>query len=77
MSTSIPASVNGFERAEHLLALHGEQADFRFERKTVFLAAARHLLVVPDHVFQRERDLLPGLVRARCREFFSTPPAAT
>ncbi len=50
------------ERAEHLLALHGEQADFGLQREAICLAAAGHLLIVPDDVFQREGDLLPRFV---------------
>ena len=57
----MPASLNGLQVPCDLVALHGEQADLGFQREAVVLAAAGHLLVVPDDVFQRERDLLPGL----------------
>ena len=50
------------ERAEHLLALHGEQANLGLQREAIFLAAARQLLIVPDDVFQREGDLLPRFI---------------
>ena len=49
------------QRAGHLVALHREQADFRLER-VAFVFAADERLVVPDHVFERERNLLPGFV---------------
>ena len=62
MSTSMPASSNGLQRAIHLVALHGEQADLGLQREALFLAAADHLLIVPDDVFQREGNLLPGFV---------------
>ena len=48
--------------AEHLFAFHREQADLGFEREAVHFGAAAHLLVVPDHVVQIERDLLARLV---------------
>ena len=62
MSTSMPGVFERLERPGHLVALHREQADFGLQREAFFLAAAGHLLVVPDHVFERERNLLPGFV---------------
>ena len=50
------------ERPGHLVALHREQADFRLQRVAFVDAAARERLVVPDHVFERERNLLPRFV---------------
>ena len=64
------------QRADRLLALHREQADFRFQREAVFLAAAGHLLIIPHHVFQREGDLLPGFVAHDVGNFFRLRPAA-
>ena len=50
------------QRLEHLIAFHGEQADLGLQRKAFLLAAAAHLLVIPDHVFQRKGNLLAGFV---------------
>ena len=50
------------ERALDLVALHREQADFGLQREAILFAAAVHLLVVPDDVFQRKGNLLPGFV---------------
>ena len=58
----MPASSNGLRAALDLVAFHGEQADFGLQREAVLFAAAVHLLVVPDDVFQREGNLLPGFV---------------
>ena len=57
----MPASSSGLRCAGHLVALHREQADFRFDR-VAFVFAADERLVVPDDVFERERNLLPGFV---------------
>ena len=46
----------------HLLLLHGEQADFRIEQEAALFHAAAQRLEVPDHFFQREGNLLLGLV---------------
>ena len=54
--------LEGLQGAEHGVALHGEQADLGLQGEALFLAAAAHPLVVPDHVVQVEGDLLPGLV---------------
>ena len=61
MSTAMPAVVERLERAGHLVALHGEQADLGLQREA-FVVAAAERLVVPDHVFESEGDLLPGFV---------------
>ena len=42
--------VEGSQRADHLVALHGKQADFGLQGEAFFLAAARHPLVVPDDI---------------------------
>jgi len=49
-------------RADNLIAAHGEQPDFGFQREPLFNASAGHLLVVPDNVLNGEGDLLPRLV---------------
>ena len=64
------------ERAEHGVALHGEEADLGLQHEALLLAPAAHPLVVPDHVVQVEGDLLPGLVADDVRESSSPPPAA-
>ena len=61
-STSSSALVNGLSWFMHLVALHREQADFRLEQEAALLGPLAQRLVVPDHVFQRERNLLPRLV---------------
>ena len=57
----MPAVFERLECAGHLVALHREQADFRLDR-VAFVFAADERLVVPDDVFERERNLLPGFV---------------
>ena len=61
ISTGMPADSSGFRCAGHLVALHGEQADFGLDR-VAFVFAADERLIVPDHVFERERNLLPRFV---------------
>ena len=42
--------------------LHREEADFRPQHEAAFLDTATERLVIPNHVFQRERNLLLGFV---------------
>ena len=51
-----------------LVALHREQADFGFDR-VAFVFAADERLVIPDDVFERERNLLAGFVLDDVRNF--------
>ena len=46
----------------HLVALHRKQPDFGIEHESAFLDATSERLVVPDHFFERERNLLPSFV---------------
>ncbi len=55
-------AIERLQGPQHLVALDGEQADLGLQRKPLFLHAAAHALVVPDHIVQIEGDLLPGLV---------------
>ena len=57
----MPAVFQRLEMAGDLVALHREQADFGLDR-VAFVFAADERLVIPDDVFQRERNLLPGFV---------------
>ncbi len=50
------------ELVHHLVALHREQADLRFQQEAAFLGPFAQRLVVPDDVFQRKGNLLPRLV---------------
>ena len=59
-----------FEGSEHGVALHGEQADFRFQCKAFLFCAAAHALVIPDDVVQVEGDLLPRFVADDVGYFF-------
>ncbi len=49
------------DRPVDLVALHREQADLGHRDVFLALLVAADRLVIPDDVFQRERDLLPGL----------------
>ena len=58
----MPASKNGRSARDDLVALHCKQADFGLQREAFFDAAAGHLLIVPNHVFQLKGNLLLGFV---------------
>ena len=55
-------------RVVHLVALHCEQADLGVQQVTALFHAAAQRLEVPDHFFERERNLLPRLVLHDFRE---------
>ncbi len=58
----MPAIFKGQDGAVDLVALHGEQADLGHgEFLVVAFLLAADLLVVPDDLFECERDLLAGL----------------
>jgi len=47
---------------QDLIAFHGEDTDLGIQHVTALFDPATQGLVVPDHVFERERNLLLGFV---------------
>ena len=46
----------------NLFALHRKQTDLTIQQIPAFFDSAPQCLIVPDHLFQRKRNLLPSLV---------------
>ena len=62
MSTSMPASSNGVSARATWSRFIANRPTSVSSAKPSSSLPAGHLLVVPDHVVERERNLLPGFV---------------